>query len=306
MNHFVCIISVFALHIILNTKPVFPICSPPMLVCNDTTCVFDANHPGGQWISSVIPMGTTSQIIGFTYSGLFTVKVYGRFITGAPCIISVGAACDSFIQTGSLIVSTLHGTGPGEYYYFHIVPVGGGQVYVNYLVYPNPCYADTNSLPCSDCIPSFNPKPDSSYIISGWIKDDNTTVNTTTYIHGSISISYGGSSHVSGAFHPKGQIIDGWQHLEDTFKIPHTATQISIHLNSGASSYFDDVRVYPYNGSMKSYVFDPLTLRLVAELDERNYATMYEYDEEGKLVRVKKETERGVMTIQESKSNTSK
>jgi hypothetical protein len=29
---------------------------------------------------------------------------------------------------------------------------------------------------------------------------------------------------------------------------------------------------------------------------------MYEYDDEGKLVRIKKETERGVMTIQESKT----
>ena len=57
---------------------------------------------------------------------------------------------------------------------------------------------------------------------------------------------------------------------------------------------------------MKSYVYDPINMRLVAELDERNYATMYEYDEEGKLVRVKKETERGIMTIKENRNNTSK
>ena len=38
----------------------------------------------------------------------------------------------------------------------------------------------------------------------------------------------------------------------------------------------------------------------MAELDERNFATLYEYDEEGKLVRVKKETERGIMTIKEN------
>ena len=54
---------------------------------------------------------------------------------------------------------------------------------------------------------------------------------------------------------------------------------------------------------MKSYVYDPVTLRLVAELDERNYASIYEYDEEGKLVRIKKETERGVMTISENRNN---
>jgi hypothetical protein len=44
----------------------------------------------------------------------------------------------------------------------------------------------------------------------------------------------------------------------------------------------------------------------MAELDERNYATFYEYDEEGKLIRVKKETEKGVMTIQENRDNIKK
>ncbi|HTA61359.1 MAG TPA: hypothetical protein VK835_02840, partial [Bacteroidia bacterium] len=66
--------------------------------------------------------------------------------------------------------------------------------------------------------------------------------------------------------------------------------------------FFDDIRVFPFDGSMKSYVYDPTTLRLVAELDERNYATKYEYDEEGKLVRVKKETIKGIMTIKESRN----
>jgi hypothetical protein len=44
----------------------------------------------------------------------------------------------------------------------------------------------------------------------------------------------------------------------------------------------------------------------MAELDERNYAKLYEYDEEGKLIRVKKETEKGIMTIQENRENSSK
>ena len=57
---------------------------------------------------------------------------------------------------------------------------------------------------------------------------------------------------------------------------------------------------------MKSYVYDPVNMRLSAELDERHFATFYEYDEEGKLKRLKKETEKGVMTIQETKSNSAK
>ena len=57
---------------------------------------------------------------------------------------------------------------------------------------------------------------------------------------------------------------------------------------------------------MKSMVYDPQSLRLMAELDDRNYATFYEYDEEGTLVRVKKETEKGIYTIKESRSGLKK
>lgn len=71
-------------------------------------------------------------------------------------------------------------------------------------------------------------------------------------------------------------------------------------------AYFDDIRVHPFDGSMVTYVYDPVSMRLVAQLDERNYSTMYEYDEEGRLKRVKKETEKGIMTIQETTTSTVK
>jgi hypothetical protein len=101
--------------------------------------------------------------------------------------------------------------------------------------------------------------------------------------------------------------FDGWQRIEGQFTIPGGASAIDIKLEcSSGDCYFDDVRVFPVDGSMKSYVYDPITMRLVAELDERNYATLYEYDEEGKLIRVKKETEKGKMTIQENRNNTKK
>ena len=43
----------------------------------------------------------------------------------------------------------------------------------------------------------------------------------------------------------------------------------------------------------------------MAELDENNYATFYEYDLEGNLVRVKKETIEGIKTLQENRSHSS-
>jgi len=69
---------------------------------------------------------------------------------------------------------------------------------------------------------------------------------------------------------------------------------------------FDDIRVNPFNSSLKSFVYDAQSEKLMAELDENNYATFYEYDKEGGLVRVKRETERGVQTIKESRSSNPK
>jgi len=103
-------------------------------------------------------------------------------------------------------------------------------------------------------------------------------------------------------------VIDGWQRFEQEFTISSGASgKLNISLvNAGynVTSYFDDIRIHPFNSNMKSFVYDPVTLKYVAELDANNFATFYEYDEEGSLVRVKKETEKGIMTIQETKNHT--
>ena len=114
-------------------------------------------------------------------------------------------------------------------------------------------------------------------------------------------------------FYTSGEIIDGWQRIVGDFVVPQGAQKIILKLynttnnsGSGVPQYFDDIRIHPFNANMKSYVYDPLTLLLSAELDDNNYATFYEYDKEGQLIRIKKETERGIMTIQESRSNNPK
>ena len=65
--------------------------------------------------------------------------------------------------------------------------------------------------------------------------------------------------------------------------------------------FIDDLRIFPSRSNMKSNVYDPITFRLSAVLDENNFATFYEYDDEGQLVRVKRETARGIMTIKETR-----
>jgi hypothetical protein len=162
------------------------------------------------------------------------------------------------------------------------------------------------TLECTECITSFSPSP-GKYIVSAWVKEDNATGQTIFYDDASIQISFSGSTVTFGPFLPTGKIIDGWQRIESQIEVPTDATGINIEMIAGDESvFFDDIRFFPIDGSMISYVYDPISLRLMAELDERNYATLYEYDEEGKLIRVKKETERGIMTIQENRDNIKK
>src|SRR5262249_6146544 len=100
-------------------------------------------------------------------------------------------------------------------------------------------------------------------------------------------------------------IIEGWQRYEGVFTIPAGASNMSVNLESTDDSttvFFDDLRIHLFNANMKSFVYNPTNLRLMAEQDENNYSTFYEYDDDGTLIRVKKETERGIQTIKETRS----
>ena len=159
---------------------------------------------------------------------------------------------------------------------------------------------------------SFNPsiygkEGVEKYIISAWVKEEHAE-QQQTYENTEIVLK-GNNNAPFASFAPQGAIIEGWQRISGVFEIPEGANVFTISLeNLGNTpySYFDDIRIYPFNGNLKSFVYDPETLRLVSELDENNYATFYEYDREGGLIRVKKETDRGVYTIQETRSGTSK
>lgn len=155
---------------------------------------------------------------------------------------------------------------------------------------------------CQNCITSFSPDP-GKYVVSGWVKELSASPTIQTYSHSSISVAFDGDP-ITYNLAPSGKIIDGWQRIEGIINIPEAAMNIHLTLKATTNNaVFDDIRFYPNDGSMMSYVYDPITLKLVAELDERNYATFYEYDEEGKLIRIKKETEKGIMTIQENRDN---
>lgn len=162
---------------------------------------------------------------------------------------------------------------------------------------------------CSDC-DSFKPIPGKEYILSGWVKEQ-TLQQVFSYEGASIRLNFKDGNDVlisSTDFFPSGQIIETWQRISNEFTVPLNTYAIEVVLvnNSNVDCYFDDIRIHPFNGSMKSFVYDPLNQRLMAELDENNYSTYYEYDLEGGLIRTKKETERGVYTIQEARSKKSR
>lgn len=161
---------------------------------------------------------------------------------------------------------------------------------------------------CLNCN-TFAPQPGQRYWITAWVKEKQPQA-VKTYQNSSIQLEFIGSTTSTVSFQPAGELVEGWQRIAGAFTIPAGTLDMNIHLvNSQSASidnYFDDIRLHPFNGSMKSYVYDPVTLWLTAELDDNNYATFYEYDQEGQLVRIKKETERGVMTIQESRSSNPK
>ncbi len=121
--------------------------------------------------------------------------------------------------------------------------------------------------------------------------------------------------------------VDGWCKTTLKITIPSGAENQNMRIliyklligtdgnpiNNASSSqlsdfklFIDDIRIMPMDANMQSFVFDNVNFRLMAMLNENHYATFYEYDDEGKLIRTKQETERGIMTIQESRQNIKK
>lgn len=154
--------------------------------------------------------------------------------------------------------------------------------------------------------PVFSPIAGSRITASVWINTNAADCNNPTnnpVPEGLAIVSFEGSP-VKDTLVKTGVAIDGWQRYETFIDVPATATKMYVTLkaNNANATYFDDIRIHPYNSNMKSFVYDPVNLRLMAELDENNYASFYEYDDDGTLIRVKKETERGIKTIKESRS----
>lgn len=141
------------------------------------------------------------------------------------------------------------------------------------------------------------PQAGKRYVVSAWFK-------TASGQAPAITVLQNGTPMTPLAVQDDGAVIEGWRKVEVEFQAPAGGNTVQVRfLTTGATgnAYVDDIRIAPASATLKSYVYDRGLHRLLAELDERNYATFYNYDEEGTLVQVKKETERGVVTLRTSR-----
>jgi len=158
--------------------------------------------------------------------------------------------------------------------------------------------------------PVFSMPAGQPMLFSAWVRDGQAATATgvtdtaVTYYNSVVRIYDGSQYH---DLSPQGPIIEGWQRYEGSFT-PATAGTASIgFLNNGPNTlYIDDIRLHPFNASMASYVYDQVNQRMVAKLDANNYATFYEFDEDGTLIRTKTETQKGIKTINETRASLQK
>ncbi len=129
------------------------------------------------------------------------------------------------------------------------------------------------------------------YILNFWVKGDisSSTIPATVVV---------GATTYNAEILAK---VDDWYNAEVVFD-KATASSVTINLAFSSNRSFDDIRLQPFNSVLKTYVYHPQNFRLLAELDENNFATFYNYDEEGKLIQIKKETSRGIQTLQNNRT----
>lgn len=163
--------------------------------------------------------------------------------------------------------------------------------------------------PCS-CEDQFSPTP-GKYVMSAWARQI-FPIPGTPVLDAVIKIRQFDATNTeitpTTVISPSGFVIEGWQRMESVFEVDVNTAFIIIELVNTSpitftNVYFDDVRMHPFKSAMKTMVYDGANLRLMSELDNQNYATFFEYDEEGTLVRIKKETEKGIVTIKETRSS---
>ncbi len=147
-----------------------------------------------------------------------------------------------------------------------------------------------------------------AYVLNAWVSVNNSHVSTPFLANElGIVVSFRDKNNVllsTMTALPTGPVIEGWQQVRGTFVCPRENAGLDVKFKPGSTgtAWYDDLRLHPESGNLKSYVYDLVDYRLKAILDEENFASFFYYDKEGNLYLTKKETSRGVKTITENVS----
>jgi PKD repeat protein len=151
-----------------------------------------------------------------------------------------------------------------------------------------------------------------SYWINGWVSVGNSSPQAPILGNNlGFDVLIKNKSNVlvgTFGFAPSGPVIEGWQQVKGKFDClnNNTTLELTFKPGDGGTAWYDDLRLHPENGNMKSYVYDVADFRLLAILDEENFASYFYYDREGNLYLTKKETREGIKTLSENISSMKK
>lgn len=88
------------------------------------------------------------------------------------------------------------------------------------------------------------------------------------------------------------QTADQWEYFEFQL-IPLNNGNIEMHVGSdnilgtgGKFHYIDDLRIYPLDGTMRTFSYYPLTLQLASITDKNSIYSYFDYDKLGRLIHV--------------------
>ncbi|MBT1708769.1 hypothetical protein KK062_11065 [Fulvivirgaceae bacterium PWU5] len=146
------------------------------------------------------------------------------------------------------------------------------------------------------------------YVVSAWVSVNNPHVTTPKLANDlGIEVIARDKQDVllsTTPLVPSGTIIEGWQQVKGVFTCPDQNTYIELKFKPGSTgtAWYDDLRLHPDKGNMRSYVYDMVDYRLRAILDEENFASLFFYDQEGNLYLTQKETTDGIKTLSENVS----
>jgi hypothetical protein len=158
---------------------------------------------------------------------------------------------------------------------------------------------------CNACMGGFYPEAHKTYLFSCWVKLPAKPQPVLSCSEAFVEIT---GAEAAVTMRPEGPVIEDWQRIMGTFTTTSTVNNLTFTLHNGGAwpAWYDDIRILPVDGNMVAYVYDERNYRRTYDLDENNYFTQYQYNNQGELIRIRKETERGIVAVKEGNQSLTK